>query len=135
MDQPNSLILVVDDDEDWSETLRVVLEKAGYRVHVASSSASAQAWLSSNRPDAILQDIMMPDGNGLDLCRWIRAQQGLEKTPIIINSGIKDDETIEEALEFGATSFLRKPAEIKEIIKAVQKCLGKPGIQKKFPDL
>jgi DNA-binding response OmpR family regulator len=101
--------LIVDDDDNLRGLLQLGAEEAGYAAETAKDTVAAKAWLQANVPDLILLDIMMPDGNGLDLCRWVRSQERLAKVAVIITSALKDEETEQDALELGAVDFLRKP--------------------------
>ena len=125
MSDTHPLILIVDDDTDWSDVLAVSLKKLGYRTHVVPDTKQARAWLGgANHPALVLLDVMMPDGNGLDLCRWIRGKKEFEKLPIIINSGIKDEETAELALELGAVDFLHKPVNLDNLKHKIERLLA-----------
>ena len=101
--------LIVDDDEHLRSLLELGVEQMGFKAHAVANTLLAKDWLESNLPKLIVLDIMMPDGNGLDLCRWIRKQPRLAKIPILISSALKDDETAQDALEMGAVDFLHKP--------------------------
>ena len=113
--------LIVDDDEHLQELLALGLEESGYKSHIVQNTALARAWLEKNVPDLIMLDIMMPDGNGLDLCRWIKQQKALADVPIIISSALKDAETTQDALEFGAVDFLRKPFTMEALREKVER--------------
>lgn len=101
--------LVVDDEEDLRGLFELTIGDLGYEVRSEADGAAARAWLETNAPTIIVLDIMMPQGNGLDLCRWIRAQPRLEAIPILISSALRDEETAQDALTLGAVDFLRKP--------------------------
>ena len=124
MSADKPLILVVDDDADWSDVLSVSLKKLGYRTHLVPDTKQAHAWLGANRPALVILDVMMPDGNGLDLCRWIRGKKEFERLPIIVNSGIKDEETAELALELGAVDFLHKPVNLDTLRQKIERLLS-----------
>src|SRR5581483_2704145 len=124
MNAERSLILVVDDDADWSDVLAVSLKKLGYRTHLVPDTKEARSWLAANRPALVILDVMMPDGNGLDLCRWIRGRKEFERLPIIVNSGIKDEETAELALELGAVDFLHKPVNLDTLRRKIERLLA-----------
>ncbi len=102
-------VLVVDDDHLSREMTAAALKKLGCSAHAVAGMGAAQAWLSKRRPDLVIVDLLLPDGNGLDLCRWVRGRQGLETLPILATSGLGEEETIQDALESGASDFIRKP--------------------------
>ncbi|MBI4061574.1 MAG: response regulator [Elusimicrobia bacterium] len=116
--------LIVDDNEEMRALFSLGVESLGYRAHVAENTASARAWLAEHEPAIILLDVMMPDGNGLDLCRWIRSQRRIERVPVLMTSALKDAETVQDALELGAMDFLQKPftmAALKEKIQRLRR--------------
>lgn len=115
------LALIVDDDDELAGLVKKQLEKWGYAVALAPSASNAKAWLKANRPDLVLLDVMMPGGNGLDFCRWLRAQVRFMDVPVLITSGIKDDETVRDALELGANDFLRKPFAMKALQEKLER--------------
>lgn len=105
----SSAIFIVDDDDDLREIAGMIFTKMKFTVSFAENVSNAKAWLSSNTPRLIVLDIMMPDGNGLDMCRWIRSQPALADVPVLVASAIADEETLQDALENGATDFIHKP--------------------------
>ena len=109
MNDQTAPVLVVDDTDAVRELVMTILEDMGLRAHGAENVTDAKKWLSQNIPPLVIVDVMMPDGNGLDLCRWIRSQADIKSVPIIVMSGIKDDETAQDALLMGAMDFIRKP--------------------------
>jgi DNA-binding response OmpR family regulator len=102
-------VLVVDDTEEVRELVLSVLEDMGLAAHGVENVTAAKEWLSRNVPPLLIVDVMMPDGNGLDLCRWVRGQDAIKSVPVIVMTGIKDDETAQDALLMGAMDFVRKP--------------------------
>ncbi len=118
-DQP--VALIVDDDEELRGLLSFSVEKMGYKTHVVENTVNAKAWLSKHEPNLVLLDVMMPDGNGLDLCRWIRAEKRLANVPVLMTSALKDDETAQDALELGAVDFLRKPFTLQVLKEKIDK--------------
>jgi len=116
--------LIVDDNEEMRELFAHGIQSLGYKVHGVGNAASARAWLADQAPAVIILDVMMPDGNGLDLCRWIRAQRRIERVPVLMTSALRDEETVQDALELGATDFLQKPftmAALKEKIARLRR--------------
>jgi DNA-binding response OmpR family regulator len=115
------LALIVDDDEDLSELLAHSVGTLGFDSHCVGNTKTARDWLGKNVPALVVLDIMMPDGNGLDLCRWIRAESRLAKVPVLMASALKDDETAHDALELGAVDFLRKPFTLEILREKIEK--------------
>ena len=116
MSETKELILIVDDDEELSDMLQIAVRNFGYEAHAEPNPRGARKWLMDH-PGVLLiiSDVMMPDGNGLDFCRWVRAEPGLADVPIILCTGLKDDETMSDALELGAVDFIRKPIHFEDL--------------------
>src|SRR5690349_19787612 len=115
------LVLVVDDDDELPQLNVIMMGRLGFSAKECENTSKAKEWLSKNKPKLILLDVMMPDGNGLDFCRWIKAQPGLEAIPVLILSAISDDETVQDALEMGAVNFIHKPFTFDELKEKVER--------------
>jgi CheY-like chemotaxis protein len=101
-------ILVVDDEPDTVSALRFRLEKAGYEVLTAEHGAAALDILRAQKVDVILADFMMPEVNGLELARLVKANPNWFETRIIMFSCNTDPEFRKRALEIGALDYLPK---------------------------
>lgn len=120
-------IMVVDDDQNICELLRLYLEKEGFETVLANSGRSALELFEKENPDLILLDIMLPELDGWQVCREIRKKS---QCPIIMLTakGEVFDKVL--GLELGADDYVVKPFEAKEVvarIKAVLRRLGKNG--------
>lgn len=102
-------VLVVEDDEAARLTTSITLERAGYRVIEAADCASARAKFQEHRPDIVLLDVLLPDGDGFNLCRELLAMPGGRDLPIAMVTGLDDINSIHQAYESGATDFITKP--------------------------
>ncbi len=114
-------ILVIDDDEDILRVLKANIELHKLRVITANSWAEGQKALTANNPDLILLDVMLPDGDGIEICRSLRSQRAT--IPIILLTA-KDkisDKVI--GLESGADDYVVKPFETLELIARIKACL------------
>lgn len=116
-------VLVIDDTDDVRLLVIECLQQLGHETHGVCSVKEAKEWLVTNTPPLVMLDIMMPDGNGLDLVRWIHARPGMADTPVIIMSAIKDQETAQDAISQGAADFLHKPMEFKTLAAKVGRFL------------
>ena len=101
-------ILVVDDEPDTVSALRFRLEKAGYEVLTAEHGAAALDILRAQKVDVILADFMMPEVNGLELARLVKANPNWFETRIIMFSCNSDPEFRKRALEIGALDYMPK---------------------------
>ena len=105
-------VLVVDDDVAILRAVRRGLEAHGYRVDVLQSGAEVLTEFRRSRPDVILLDLLLPDADGVDLCRAIRAEANV---PVIVLSAVGDDRRKVQALDEGADDYLVKPFELAEL--------------------
>lgn len=105
--EPGPVLLVVDDEPDFLSTYRRLLGRDGIAVVTAATRAEALRALDAGRFDAVVTDLRLPDGTGLDI---VRAACGDGRyTPVIVVSGIPDRHTRQDALAAGAVAFFAKP--------------------------
>ncbi len=103
------LILVADDDWLNRDMLRDFLTQEGYGVIRASNGVETLAALSDHPIDLVLLDIKMPDINGYEICRKVRATPEIQHLPIIMLTGMDSDDDLQEALKAGTDDFITKP--------------------------
>jgi DNA-binding response OmpR family regulator len=115
-----SHILVVDDDPNTLELLRIKLHRSGYRVSSAPNGSQALTCINQDPPDLILLDLIMPGMSGIQACRIIRVQTSL---PIIMISACDSREKMIEALQEGADDFLTKPFSLHELTARIRAVL------------
>jgi DNA-binding response OmpR family regulator len=120
---PARKILIVDDDETFRLVLSESLSARGYDVQSAANAVEAKARISERPPDIVLLDIMMPDMDGVTLCRELRSAEAMRHVPILIVSALDDSETVKEALLFGATDFMVKPVDLVKAEKKIEDLL------------
>ncbi len=119
--------LVVDDDREIRVSLQQYLERFGMAVTTAASGSEMRRMVGSDTFDVIVLDLMLPDENGLNLCKWV--QQG-PKIPVIMLTAQGDPVSRILGLEVGADDYLGKPFEPRELvarINAVLRRAGKPA--------
>ncbi|HKR01563.1 MAG TPA: response regulator transcription factor [Pyrinomonadaceae bacterium] len=110
-------ILVVDDEPQIARVLRTGLKTHGYDVRVASDGVSALETFQDWRPDLVVTDLAMPNLDGLDLCRRLRA---ISQLPIIVLSVRGEEKTKVEALDAGADDYVTKPFGMDELLARVR---------------
>lgn len=123
MDMPNERILVVDDDREIIRLLRSYLEQAGYEVLTAANGEMALHLLRREHPDLLVLDLMLPDRDGWDVTRLIRADATLADTPIIMLTARVDDTDKILGLELGADDYITKPFNPREVLARVRAML------------
>ena len=103
------IILVVDDSLSVRKVAERMLREAGLDVALAANGEDAMAWLSGNRPDLVIADVIMPDKSGFEVCAFVRAQANLANTPVLLISGFVDDEVTRQAEVCRADGVVKKP--------------------------
>jgi len=113
-------VLVVDDEPQILRGLRVILTNAGYRVELADDRATALDAVAARPPDAIVLDLVLPDGSGVDVCREVRRWSEL---PIIVLSAVGDEREKVRALDAGADDYVTKPFGVDELLARLRAVL------------
>ena len=102
----NKTVLAIDDDYAITELLSIILRSHGFDVLTANNSEDGLRIIAGESPDAITLDLMMPDVNGLEMCKQIRA---ISRIPILVLSAINDPAVVASILDAGADDFIVKP--------------------------
>ncbi|MEM7799860.1 MAG: response regulator transcription factor [Chloroflexota bacterium] len=123
-------ILVVDDDPNIVRLVRTYLEQANYTVLTASNGHKAQQVLKQERPDLLILDLMLPDKDGWEIAREIRADSQLKATPIIMLTARVDDTDKIVGLEIGADDYITKPFNTRELVARVRSLLRRLELDK-----
>lgn len=113
-------ILVAEDDEKQARLIRIYLEQAGDDVQIVSDGRSAIDRARSSRPDLLVLDVMMPDVDGLDVCRILRAESQI---PILLLTARSTEEDLLLGLDLGADDYLTKPYSPRELTARVRALL------------
>lgn len=119
-------VWIVDDDEEMNRAIALMLRMIGCEVtSFQNARSAAQTLLTGKRPQILFLDINMPEVSGLDLLEFLRRRSEWKELPIIMLSSESADDTIDQALQLGADAYLRKPATIEELEKAIETALQK----------
>jgi DNA-binding response OmpR family regulator len=118
-------ILVVDDDLDTLKLVGMMLQRQGYTIVAAINGAQALAKVTAEKPDLILLDVMMPDIDGFEVCRQIRANPTFSSTPILMFTAKTQVDDKVQGFEAGADDYLPKPTHPAELLAHVKALLGR----------
>ncbi len=120
------LILLVDDEPNIIELAQLYLEREGYRIITASNGKAALDAVEKQRPALMVLDVMMPEVDGLEVCRTLRGK----KDPVAILMLTARDEDIDKilGLELGADDYLTKPFNPRELVARVKAVLRRSSI-------
>lgn len=118
-------VLVADDDTSIVEMLKCGLEALGYSVTTASNGGLVRDELKKEKPDAIVMDVGMPGLDGISLCRDLRCSPETVDIPVIIITAFSDEQTHHDAMLFGATDFVTKPFDIRDVQRKIDDSVAK----------
>ena len=124
--------LVVEDDANIAELLRLYLGKDGFDVMIAADGGKAESSFDLFQPDVVLLDIMLPVKDGWEVCRDIRRKSS---TPIIMLTAKGETADKISGLEMGADDYVTKPFSIEELLARIRASLRKQSSQKQDPGL
>ncbi|NJL68042.1 MAG: response regulator [Richelia sp. CSU_2_1] len=128
-DKDRADILVVDDTPDNLRLLIRILQKHGYKVRPVTNGFSALQAIESSRPDLILLDIMMPQLDGYELCKQLKAQPQFREIPIIFLTALEEAINKAKAFEIGGADYITKPFQVKEVLARVGNQLAVRNLQ------
>ncbi len=124
-------ILLIDDELSLLETLKIFLYDKGHKVHTAATGKEGLRLYFAHHPDLVILDIRLPDIGGLEVLSQIRESPGSAK--VIMITAFQDMETAIQAMKNGAYDYIRKPLDVDEIEKAVDRSLQLLEIEKEIP--
>ncbi len=116
-------ILVIDDEPDLVELVRVNLDRAGFQVETALCGSEALEKLRRSPPDLVVLDLMLPDLSGNEVCREIRAEPDLKRLPVIMLTAKAEEVDRVVGFELGADDYVTKPFSPRELVLRVKAVL------------
>lgn len=122
-------ILVADDSIAVRKVAERLLTEAGLGVTLAANGEEALAYLSKERPDVVVSDVIMPDKSGYEVCAFVRGNASLASTPVLLISGIVNDEVTKQAESCHADGVLKKPFQGTSLKDRVMELLAKRQAQ------
>jgi DNA-binding response OmpR family regulator len=127
-------IVIIDDEADILEILSYNLTKEQYKVKTFSNPLEAFEYIKVMNCDLVITDWLMPEMDGLDLCRLIRENSSTCNIPVIMISCKGDEIDVVTALEIGAEDYIVKPFRVKELIVRIKKVLKRNQLQMSLKD-
>jgi DNA-binding response OmpR family regulator len=116
----NMKVLVVDDEPNILLSLEFLMRKNGFQVFIARNGLEALQLIETHRPQVILLDIMMPDMDGYEVCKYVREKEQLKATKIIFLSAKSKENDIAKGLAAGADKYLTKPFSTRQLVAEVK---------------
>jgi len=116
-------VLIVDDEPNVVDLVRVTLEDERVRVFDAATAAAAFEALSALQPDLVLLDVNLPDLSGFEICRWIRADAVLARTRVVMLTAAAQREDIASGQAAGVDHYLTKPFSPVRLLSLVEELL------------
>jgi two-component system alkaline phosphatase synthesis response regulator PhoP len=113
-------ILIVEDDEDILQLVRLYLEKEGYRISIARTGVEALKQMRTEHPDLLILDLMLPEMDGLEVCKRLRADTKTATIPIIMLTAKAEETDTVIGLELGADDYVTKPFSPKALVARIK---------------
>lgn len=121
--------MLVEDEKDLHDLLRLHFEKAGFRFKAFAEASPFLEFLKKNKPDLIILDWMLPDADGLELCRFLKSEKETKDIPIIMLTAKSEEFDRVLGLEMGADDYVVKPFSVRELVarvKAIFRRIARP---------
>ncbi len=125
-DGKSNHVLIVEDEESISSFVKLYLEREGFQVHVAATGEAALKTLRDETVDLVTLDLMLPDMDGLDICRQVRSTSNV---PIIMLTARDEDIDKIVGLEVGADDYVTKPFNARELVARIKSILRRSTVQ------
>lgn len=123
MGETRKRVLIVDDDTELINVMRIYFQRSGFTAEVADSGRKALKLLDGFKPDAMILDILMPKLDGVKVCQTIRIEKENLSMPIIALTGFHKEKVKLDILDAGANLYLTKPIDMSKLVKHVKDLL------------
>ena len=122
-------IILVDDEPDFCSILQGQLEKEGFEVELAYNGVEGLEKIRANPPDAIILDVMMPEKDGYEVCKELKADEKLADIPVVLLTAVASHVTStryshSDGMSTEADDYIAKPASAEEITQSIKELLG-----------
>lgn len=130
-------ILIIEDEQNISELIKFNLETQGFEAEGIFEGTHAIEYIKETRPDLIILDLMLPGKDGLTICRELRAEKEIARTPVIMLTAKSEEFDKVLGLEMGADDYMTKPFSIKELCARVKAVLrrSEPSVESKGEEI
>lgn len=118
-------VLIADDDPSISRALAFLMQREGHEVRTVTDGEQALAAIETKRPDVVLLDLMMPKGNGYEVCRTLRASCGYDDVRIVMLTARGGEADQRVGMDLGADAYITKPFAIGEVVACVNDVLAR----------
>jgi DNA-binding response OmpR family regulator len=125
-------VVAIDDVADILDLLEYNLTKEGMQVTTFTDSAEALAYLHQNQVDVVVSDWMMPDPNGLEVCKSLKAHESTKNIPLIMLTCKGSLTDYKDAMDAGAADYVVKPVRMEELVRRIKLVLPNPYQRVKF---
>ena|SRR2546423_6834656 len=119
------MILAVDDNEDSLRIVQMIVQAAGFEVRIAHNGKQALEAVEEALPELIIMDVMMPEMDGVEALRTLRASPRTARIPVILLTAKGQDEDVLSGYESGAAYYMTKPFTAKQLLNGIRLLLGK----------
>ena len=119
-------VLIVEDDITFSLMLTTWLGKKGFEVKALSSVSDAKRQIESVSYDLILSDLRLPDGDGIDLLKWVKEKYA--SLPLIMMTSYAEIQTAVQAIKLGASDYIAKPLNPEELLSKIREVVKTPAV-------
>ena len=126
MTQKPRSILLVDDSETHLLLLESLLNNKGWDIHRAKSASAGMEKVRTIKPDLILLDLQMPQIDGYEMLDWLQAKEQYRGIPVIVISGVNENNTYDICIKKGAIDYMPKPVDSITLLKKIKKILTSP---------
>lgn len=116
-------ILIIEDEVEIIEGIKYFLEDANYEVDIATTGLAGLMMAAKQHPQLIILDLHLPDINGFEICRTLRADNDFDQTPIVVLTGDNSSADRTRAFELGVDDYIAKPFDFRELLIRVQRKL------------
>ncbi len=118
---PERTVVIVEDQADVADMLAEMMRVCGFHAITCNYSAPAIGLITSQKPDIVLLDVMMPDVSGYEVLKSMRAETQIAHIPVILISALSQPTDIRTGIAAGASAFLSKPVDFLELRKTVER--------------